>query len=323
MSLRDAPIGYVPIVWNNADLLDLAPETAATIVLDEMARLGYAGTQFGRGFPEGEELRATLAERGLRYAELYSALDASPDGLAADARDVAHRDLDRLVAAGGEVLVVAIDGGGERDAWSGRVSEGAPRWPASAYDELADLLADLANVAPVGVKVAFHPHTATWIEAPDEVDELASRLVDTGAGLCLDVGHYLVGGGDPVDAHPPPRPDRQPRAPQGRRPGRPRPTPGASRSTGSRTRSASGSSPSSATAPSTCAASSTSWPASASTAGSWSSRTHRGWRPAKRQRSDTASSTSRCARWSDEGRRHRRRQHGWHARRPAGRHGRG
>ena len=50
------------------------------------------------------------------------------------------------------------------------------------------------------VKVAFHPHTATWIEAPDEVDELASRLVDTGAGLCLDVGHYLVGGGDPVDA---------------------------------------------------------------------------------------------------------------------------
>ncbi|MGI8828994.1 MAG: sugar phosphate isomerase/epimerase family protein [Candidatus Limnocylindria bacterium] len=200
MSLRDAPIGYVPIVWNNADLFDLAPETAAATVLDEIARLGYAGTQFGRGFPEGDELRRTLADRGLRYAELYSALGAGPDGLADDAREVAHRDLDRLVAGGGEALVVAIDGGGERDAWSGRVTDGAPRWPSSAFDALASLLASLVTSAPDGTTIAFHPHTATWIEAPDEVDELAARLRDTGAGLCLDVGHYLVGGGDPLDA---------------------------------------------------------------------------------------------------------------------------
>ncbi|MCV0402596.1 MAG: sugar phosphate isomerase/epimerase [Chloroflexi bacterium] len=200
MSLREAPVGYVPIVWNNADILDLAPETAANLVLDEMARLGYDGTQFGRGFPEGDELRRTLADHELRYAELYSALAAGPDGLAPDAGDVAHRDLDRLVAAGGEVLVVAIDGGGERDPWSGRVTEGAPRWGTQAFDGLAALLAGLVERAPDGVTMAFHPHTATWIEAPDEVDELARRLPDTGAGLCLDVGHYLVGGGDPVDA---------------------------------------------------------------------------------------------------------------------------
>ncbi len=56
------------------------------------------------------------------------------------------------------------------------------------------------TTAPDGVKVAFHPHTATWIEAPDEVEALAGRLPDTGAGLCLDVGHYLVGGGEPARA---------------------------------------------------------------------------------------------------------------------------
>ena len=50
------------------------------------------------------------------------------------------------------------------------------------------------------MRVAFHPHTATWVESPDEVEALASRLPDTGAGLCLDVGHYLVGGGAPVRA---------------------------------------------------------------------------------------------------------------------------
>ncbi len=200
MSLRGAPIGYVPIVWNNADLFDLAPEVAAGIVLDEIARLGYAGTQFGRGFPEGDELRSTLAQRDLRYAELYSALPGGAEGLSDGASEMAHRDLGRLVAAGGEVLVVALDGVGERNGWSGRVADGAPRWKAAAFQDLAKLLAGLVTAAPDGVKIAFHPHTATWIEAPDEVEALATHLADTGAGLCLDVGHYLVGGGDPARA---------------------------------------------------------------------------------------------------------------------------
>jgi len=200
MSLSAASIGYVPIVWNNADLFDLAPETAAATVLDEIARLGYAGTQFGRGFPEGDELRSTLAQRNLRFAELYSALPAGPDGLADEAREVAHRDLGRLVAAGGEVLVVALDGGGERDGWSGRVADGAPQWKATSFGGLAELLGELVAEAPDGVKIAFHPHTATWVEAPDEVEALVARLPGTGAGLCLDVGHYLVGGGEPARA---------------------------------------------------------------------------------------------------------------------------
>ncbi len=81
MSIHDSPIGTVPIVWNNADLFDLAPETVAATVLDEIARLGFDGTQFGRGFPEGAELREALAGRSLRFAELYSAVTAGPDGL--------------------------------------------------------------------------------------------------------------------------------------------------------------------------------------------------------------------------------------------------
>ena len=74
------------------------------------------------------------------------------------------------------------------------------RWKAAAFQDLAKLLAGLVTAAPDGVKIAFHPHTATWIEAPDEVEALATHLTDTGAGLCLDVGHYLVGGGDPARA---------------------------------------------------------------------------------------------------------------------------
>lgn len=193
-------IGCVPIVFNNVDLPNLAPMVAYGEILDTFARLGYEGTQHGRGFPEGEALHAELARRNLRFAELYCALPADAEGLTAEADAVARTDLARLVAAGGEVLVVAVDGSPERDACSGRVADGAPHWPESAYDRLAALLDELAREAPDGVRVAFHPHTATFIETPDEVNALAARLGGTAAGLCLDVGHYLVGGGDPVEA---------------------------------------------------------------------------------------------------------------------------
>ena len=200
MSLASAPIGCVPIVWNNVDVPDLAPEVSYGEILDTFARLGFEGTQFGRGFPEGAALASELAARGLRFAELYSALLADGNGLADGAEAAARTDLERLVAAGGEVLVVAVHGTPDRDAMAGRIGPDGPRWPDAAFDRLAALLAELAAVAPEGVRVAFHPHTATWIEAPGEVDALAARLRGTGAGLCLDVGHYLVGGGDPVEA---------------------------------------------------------------------------------------------------------------------------
>jgi inosose dehydratase len=200
MSLLDAPVGCVPIVWNNADVLDLAPETPAQTVLDEIARLGFAGTQHGRGLPEGNVLRRALAERGLRFAELYSALEATENGLAPGAADIARRALGRLIAGGGEVLVLAVAVGGPRDRWAGHVAEGTPRWSDAAFDELARLMGELAAAAPAGARVAFHPHAGTWVEDPDEVAVLAERLPGSGAGLCLDVGHYLVGGGDPVEA---------------------------------------------------------------------------------------------------------------------------
>ena len=202
MSLAANPIGCVPIVWNNVDVPDLAPLAPWNEILDTFARLGYEGTQFGRGFPEGRELADALTARGLRFAELYSALPVTPDGLASDAEAVGRRDLERLVAAGGEVLVVAVFGGPEREPVAGRVAtdEAAPRWPEAAFDELAGLLDRLAALAPAGVRVAFHPHAATWVESPDEVEQLAARLDGSGAGLCLDVGHYLVGGGDPAEA---------------------------------------------------------------------------------------------------------------------------
>jgi len=198
--LSEAPIGCVPIIWNNADLRDLGPEVAYETVLDELVRLDFAGCQFGIGFPEGEAIRSELARRNLRLAERYWALPADSGGLVGDAEGSARHALAHARSTGAEVLVLALDGGGGRDEWAGRVDEGGPRWPDAAFDGLATLLGTIAEEGADDVMVAFHPHAATWIETADETDALAARLTGSRARLCLDVGHFTVGGGNPVEA---------------------------------------------------------------------------------------------------------------------------
>ena len=56
-ALPASSIGTVPILWNNVHVGELLG-TSATTILDEIARLGYDGTQLGLGFPEGDKLGA-------------------------------------------------------------------------------------------------------------------------------------------------------------------------------------------------------------------------------------------------------------------------
>jgi inosose dehydratase len=51
-----------------------------------------------------------------------------------------------------------------------------------------------------GLRTVFHHHCAGYAETPAEVAELLSRTDPEVLGLCLDMGHYTYGGGDPVNA---------------------------------------------------------------------------------------------------------------------------
>jgi inosose dehydratase len=200
--LAGAPVGTVPILWNNVDVPDLAPRVGADVVLDEIARLEFAGTQTGLGFPEGAVLATELARRGLRLAEVYAALPCSTEGPSADAGGVARERLDALHVAGGDVLVVALDLSPERERCAGRAASGdVPRLSEHGWNALGTLLDGIAaDAARLGHRTAFHPHAGTFVETPGEVECLVTATNPGEVGLCLDVGHYIVGGGDPVEA---------------------------------------------------------------------------------------------------------------------------
>jgi inosose dehydratase len=54
--------------------------------------------------------------------------------------------------------------------------------------------------AAAGLRTVFHHHCAGYVETPQEIDALMSRTSADLLGLCLDTGHLVYGGGNPVDA---------------------------------------------------------------------------------------------------------------------------
>ena len=200
-ALPGSSIGTAPMLWSNADGA-ARDGTDALTILDEIARVGYEGTQLGTGFPEGVALLDALRERGLRLAEVYVPIPATVDGPAPDAPAIAEERLRLLRDGEGEVLCLALDGSPDRDAAAGRVSEpDTPVLTDAGWDALVALIHAIADRATaLGHRVVFHPHGGTYIETPAEVERLADATDPERVGICLDVGHYLVGGGDPVTA---------------------------------------------------------------------------------------------------------------------------
>jgi inosose dehydratase len=201
-ALPGASIGTVPILWNNVDVVELRHGTEAATLLDEIARTGFEGTQLGIGFPTGTELRDGLGARGLRLAEVYAALVATVDGPAEGAAGEGRERLALLEDGDGDVLCVALDGSPDRERTAGRASApGTPVLTDAGWERLADALHDLGRATrETGRRMAFHPHAGTYVETPEEVARLAELTDPELVPFCLDVGHYLVGGGDPVAA---------------------------------------------------------------------------------------------------------------------------
>lgn len=200
-ALPQTSIGTAPMLWAHADG---APNDGvdAIAILDEIARVGYEGAQLGDGFPEGVPLRDAFLERGLRLAEVYVPIPTTEDGPATDALDIADERLRLLREGGGEVLCLALDSSPGRDAHAGRASEpSSPVLSESGWESLVEVLHAIADRATAsGIPVAFHPHGGTFIETPAEVERLTAATDPERLGICLDVGHYLIGGGDPVTA---------------------------------------------------------------------------------------------------------------------------
>jgi inosose dehydratase len=193
-------LGINQILWVNDDLPELTPPIDPLVILDEMARLGYRGTQLGSTFPRGQGLREALRVRNLRICEVYATLPCTTEGPVPGALEAARTKLAELHAVEGEVLVAALPLSSERVGFGARANQpGVPRLTQTGHKRLAKLLETLgAEAREQGHQLAFHHHVGTFVETPDELDQLMAATDPELVGLCLDTGHFLLAAGDPV-----------------------------------------------------------------------------------------------------------------------------
>ncbi|MEU4738941.1 TIM barrel protein [Actinosynnema sp. NPDC023658] len=180
-----------PISWGVCEVPGWGAVLDPRTVLAEMASLGLRATELGPPdyLPaDPRALRALLDEHGLALVGGFLAVPLHTG--AQSTVDEADRVAALLAAAGAEVLVLAaatgLDGYDER--------------PALTDDEWRTLVDTAALVrdraADHGLRTALHPHVGTHVERTAEVERF---LTDSDLDLCLDTGHLLIGGTDPVD----------------------------------------------------------------------------------------------------------------------------
>jgi inosose dehydratase len=179
-----------PISWGVCEVPGWGRQLPPDRVLGEMASLGLTATELGPlGYlpQDPAALRAQLDAHGLSLVGGFVPLVLHGQD-AEDARRAAA-DAARMLAAGGaEVFVCALV---EDADWSPPAPLDDDRF--ATLTERLPAIEDL--VADHGLTFALHPHAGTLVERAADVERL---LAATEVGWCLDTGHLLIGGCDPV-----------------------------------------------------------------------------------------------------------------------------
>jgi inosose dehydratase len=183
-------VAGAPISWGVCEVPGWGHQLDSERVLSEMRAVGISATEFGPdGFlPEDPQTLAdTLAGHGLGAVGGFVPVLLHDRGH--DPQPGVDHALDAFLAAGAGVLVLAAASGA--DGYDAR-----PELDEADWQHLLGTLDRLAeHAAGRGVRACLHPHVGTMVETAEEV----RRVLDgSEVPLCLDTGHLLIGGTDPV-----------------------------------------------------------------------------------------------------------------------------
>jgi inosose dehydratase len=193
-------LSAAPIDWGVAELVPGNPDPIE--LLDWVATVGYAGCELGTHGYFGMTSQAILdlfRPRNLAVtASWYDVELAKP----LTPESAAEIDLicSFLEAGGANVINISAKITDERAAVVGRIpSFPETWWPDEAWTQVPITLQEVHEVTSKrGVQVAVHQHVATHIESEREMRKLIEAIARTSLRLCLDTGHLMLGGADPI-----------------------------------------------------------------------------------------------------------------------------
>jgi len=194
-------IATAPVSWGiwemTIDRPDLIPPQT---YLDTIVDMGYTATETGPpGYfaPSAAEAADRARAAGVELVATFLPLRLDdPAGFEEDLAAL-DRTVEVLEATGGGVVLLADMETPDRARAAG--SEERRRetgWDDETTDRAAERLQRATDIVRArGLDAALHPHAATHIESESETERILER---TDIALCVDTGHTVVGGGDPV-----------------------------------------------------------------------------------------------------------------------------
>lgn len=186
----DLKLAAAPISWGVSETPGWGIQLDPDRVLDDMVDLGIHHTEFGpAGFlPEAPEERAAyLTSKGMQaIGGFYPIVLHREDH---DPFPALEAELDAFAASGATVLVLSVDTGTASYDDKRELTDEEWALTARRLDEAA------SRAQARGILAVVHQHVGTLVESPFAVERLVR---DTSIGLCLDTGHMLAGGNDPL-----------------------------------------------------------------------------------------------------------------------------
>ena len=201
-------IANAPCSWGALEFQLEGKSLGYQQVLSEMVETGYAGTELGDwGFMPSnpDELKKVLGEKKLELLGAFVPVALAKEDAHAAGVELALKTAGLMFEAGykNAFIVLADENGsvGERTKNAGRItlemglSDSQWKVFAAGAEKVAQAVKKV-----YGMRTVFHHHCGGYVETPWEVDKLMELTNPGILGLCLDMGHYAFGGGNPEEA---------------------------------------------------------------------------------------------------------------------------
>ncbi len=204
----DIKIAAAPVSWGvfektEGDPLQLQPEQ----MLEQMAAAGYAGTELGPPgyFGDAAQMNERLAARGLSLIGAFmpirfsrvEAIDEDLEWMSGvlDLLEAGHPDEVRPKAVLADASLEP-----ERMRWAGQIdSHPEAGLPDERFPVLIDNIHRAGELARSrGFDPVLHFHAGSYCESGSEIHRVFDALDTDLVGMCLDTGHALFGGANPL-----------------------------------------------------------------------------------------------------------------------------
>jgi len=188
--------GMHPISWRNDDIPEVGEWNTIDVMFDDLATVGFRGTEVAGWYPPKEEVKAKADAAGLKIVAQWFSSFIVRDGIDAVIPEF-RATCEYLQFLGATRVVVSEQTGSVQGIRDICIFENKPVLTEEEWPVLAEGLNKLGEIAhEYGLDLVYHHHLGTVVQTKEETFKLLELTDPEKVSLLFDTGHAFVGDGD-------------------------------------------------------------------------------------------------------------------------------